>query len=162
MRRVLAEERRHTFTRDQLSRRPLFRAVSPEPGQFREAALASPAEPEEAFQLLVDVARAAEPDLRELARRLAGRVLVRFAQSPSAAAAAGAGVGHLRRTAYRPGMDIDLDGSLEPLLEARAVGAAPAEDALSGVTWARRSTAVCLLVDRSGSMGGARVLAANE
>jgi Mg-chelatase subunit ChlD len=57
-------------------------------------------------------------------------------------------------------MDIDLDGSLEPLLEARAVGAAPSEDGLRGVAWARRSTAVCLIVDRSGSMGGSRVLAA--
>ena len=156
---MLAEERRHTFSREQLSRRPLFRALSAEPGLFREAALASPAEPQEALELLVDVARAAEPDLRELARRLAGRVLVRFAQSPSATTA-GPGVGHLRRTGYRPGMDIDLDGSLEPLLEARAAGVVPDEAALRGLSWARRCTAVCLLVDRSGSMGGARVLAA--
>jgi Mg-chelatase subunit ChlD len=156
---VLAEERRHTFSREQLSRRPLFRAVSPEPGLFREAALASPAEPQEALELLVDVARAAEPDLRELARRLAGRVLVRFAQSP-ARSAGGPGVGRLRRPPYQPGMDIDLDGSLEPLLAARAAGSVPAEHELRGVAWARRSAAVCLLVDRSGSMGGSRVLAA--
>jgi Mg-chelatase subunit ChlD len=159
VRRVLAEERRHTFTREQLGRRRLFRAVSPEPGVFREAALDSPAEPQEALELLVDVARAAEPDLREAARRLAGRVLVRFAQAPSTSTG-GPGAGRLRRTVYRPGMDIDLDGSLEPLLEARAVGGVPAEDALSGEAWARRTTAVCLLVDRSGSMGGSRVLAA--
>jgi Mg-chelatase subunit ChlD len=57
-------------------------------------------------------------------------------------------------------MDIDLDGSLDPLLEARAAGTPPTEDALQGEAWARRSTAVCLLVDRSGSMGGGRVLAA--
>jgi Mg-chelatase subunit ChlD len=159
VRRVLAEERRHTFTREQLGRRRLFGAVSPEPGVFRESALDSPAEPQEALELLVDVARAVEPDLREAARRLAGRVLVRFAHSPSTSTGS-AGVGRLRRTAYQPGMDIDLDGSLEPLLEARAVGAVPAVGALSGEAWARRSTAVCLLVDRSGSMGGSRVLAA--
>jgi len=159
VRRVLAEERRHTFSREQLGRRALFRVVSPEPGVFRESALDSPAEPQEALELLVDVARAAEPDLRDLARRLAGRVLVRFAQAPSTSSP-GPGVGRLQRTAWRPGMDIDLDGSLEPLLEARATGRTPAEDALRGVAWARRSTAVCLLVDRSGSMGGSRVLAA--
>ena len=159
VRRLLAEERRHTLTRRQLDRRRLFQAVSPEPGVFRESALDSPAEPQEALELLVDVARAAEPDLRELARRLAGRVLVRFAQSP-ARSTGGPGVGRLQRAPYRPGMDIDLDGSLEPLLAARAAGAVPAEDELRGLAWARRSTGVCLLVDRSGSMGGARVLAA--
>jgi len=156
---VLAEERRHTYSREQLGRRALFRAVSPEPGVFKESALDSPAEPQEALELLVDVARAADPALSDLARRLAGRVLVRFAQSPSTTTA-GSGVGRLQRTAFRPGMDIDLDGSLEPLLEARAAGAVPAESALRGVAWARRSTAICLLVDRSGSMGGSRVLAA--
>ena len=156
---MLAEERRHTFTREQLNRRPLFREVSPEPGVFRESPLDSPAEPQEALELLVDVARAAEPELRELARRLAGRVLVRFAQAPSAATA-GPGIGRLQHTDWRPGMDLDLDGSVEPLLEARAAGAPPSADALRGVAWARRSTAVCLLVDRSGSMGGSRVLAA--
>jgi Mg-chelatase subunit ChlD len=160
VRRVLAEERRHTFTREQLGRRPLFRALSPGPGQFREAALDSPAGQQEALEVLVDAARAAEPDLRLLARRLAGRVVVGFARSPSAGRSGGTGMGTLHRTGWEPGMDIDLDASLEPLLEARAAGTAPAGDTLRGVTWARRSTAVSLLVDRSGSMGGARVLAA--
>ena len=160
VRRVLAEERRHTFTREQLARRPLFRALSPEPGHFREAALHSPAPVQETLEVLVDAARAAEPDLRRLARRLAGRVVVRFARSPSGGSGQGTGIGTLRRTAWGPGMDLDLDASMETLIEARAAGAAPAEDALRGVAWARRSTAVSLLVDRSGSMGGARVLAA--
>jgi magnesium chelatase subunit D len=160
VRQMLAEERRHTFTREQLSRRPLFREVSPEPGVFRESPLDSPAEPQEALELLVDVARAAEPDLRELARRLAGRVLVRFAQSSALTSATSPGAGRLHRTAWKPGMDIDLDGSLDSLVEARAARTPPTEDALHGEAWARRSTAVCLLVDRSGSMGGGRVLAA--
>ena len=159
MRRVLAEERRHTVTREQLSRRRLFGALSPEPGVLRESALDSPADPQEAYELLVDAARAADPELAELARRLAGRVLIRFAQAPSTATG-GAGPGRLRRSPYRPGMDIDLDASLDALVEARAADVAPATEHLRGVEWGRRSSAVCVLVDRSGSMGGSRVLAA--
>src|SRR5204862_7639598 len=70
------------------------------------------------------------------------------------------GMGRLRRATLQPGMDIDLDGSLDALLEARAGGGVPAADQLSGEGWAGRRVAVCLLVDRSGSMGGGRVLAA--
>lgn len=86
--------------------------------------------------------------------------MVRFARSPSGGSRPGTGIGSLRRTAWGPGMDIDLDASLEPLVEAWAAGTVPTEDVLRGLAWARRSTAVSLLVDRSGSMGGARVLAA--
>lgn len=159
MRRVLAEERRHTVTREQLGRRRLFDALSPEPGVLRESALDSPADVQEAYELLADVARAADPELAELARRLAGRVLVRFAQAPSSATGRG-GPGRLRSCAYEPGMDIDLDASLDALVDARGLDTPPAADVLRGVGWRRRSTAVCLLVDRSGSMGGSRVLAA--
>lgn len=156
--RVIHEERRHTLTRDQLARRRMFQQVSPEPGIFREAELESQADRAESMELLVEMSRSAEDDLRKMARRLAGRVVVAFAQTPTTGEQAG--IGKLRRVRYRPGMDIDLDGSLETLLDARAAGTSPSADALSGHGWMRRSTGICLLVDRSGSMGGGRVLSA--
>jgi Mg-chelatase subunit ChlD len=159
VRRVLAEERRHTVSREQLGRRRLFGALSPEPGVFRESVLDSPADAEEAYELLVEAARAAEPELAELARKLAGRVLLRFAQGPTTPTG-GPGLGRLQRRPFEPGMDIDLDTSLEVLVEARAAHASPHADQLRGLDWGRRSTAVSVLIDRSGSMGGGRVLAA--
>jgi Mg-chelatase subunit ChlD len=62
----------------------------------------------------------------------------------------------MRRARYRPDEgDIDLDASVEPLALARASGAAVDPDDLRVRTWIRPGTALCLLVDRSGSMGGA-------
>ena len=70
-------------------------------------------------------------------------------------------VGRLtRRPLDRTSGDIDLDASLDELVAARR-GDRPADpSALVGATWERPDTAVCLLVDRSGSMHGARLAAA--
>jgi Mg-chelatase subunit ChlD len=131
--------------------------VSPEPGVFREKELESHADRQEAMETLIAMSRAAEDDMRALARRLAGRVVVQFAQAPSVGKG---GIGKLHTVPFRTGMDIDLDRSLDALVEARATSGAPSADALVGQAWTRRATSVCLLVDRSGSMGGGRVLAA--
>jgi Mg-chelatase subunit ChlD len=62
----------------------------------------------------------------------------------------------VRRARYQPdGGDIDLDASLEPLALARAGGGAVDPDDLRVRAWVKPGTALCLLVDRSGSMGGA-------
>lgn len=59
-----------------------------------------------------------------------------------------------------PGGDLDVEASLEALVEAEARGAAPALEDLRATVWGRSSVALCLLVDRSGSVGGERLATA--
>jgi Mg-chelatase subunit ChlD len=56
---------------------------------------------------------------------------------------------------FRPeGGDLDLDASLDALAESRAHGVPPDAERLKVRGWRKRGTALCLVVDRSGSMGG--------
>ncbi|MEY2610752.1 MAG: hypothetical protein RLZZ128_1401, partial [Actinomycetota bacterium] len=50
--------------------------------------------------------------------------------------------------------DIDLDASMDEIVGARAERRAADAEALKVRSWVRPSTAIALLVDRSGSMGG--------
>ncbi|MEO9224736.1 MAG: vWA domain-containing protein [Acidimicrobiales bacterium] len=136
--------------------------MSPEPGALDEAAFADLTEDDadEAMQMLADLTGATDARLRALARQLAGRVTVDLAAAVARVPVTGT---HGRlRVAPLPevGGDIDLDASLAPLIEARAGGRPASIDDLRGPTWSRPSLALCLLVDRSGSMGGARLAAA--
>jgi Mg-chelatase subunit ChlD len=56
--------------------------------------------------------------------------------------------------------DIDLDGSSDAIVAARTAGRPVHTDDLSVTAWRRPTTALCLLVDRSGSMHGERLAAA--
>ena len=56
--------------------------------------------------------------------------------------------------------DIDVDLSLEALIDARATRSAPRLDDLVVREWSKPDTALCLLIDKSGSMGGDRLAAA--
>ena len=61
----------------------------------------------------------------------------------------------MRTQRYRPdGGDLDVDASLDALVTARAEGAAVDPDDLRVRSWSTPGTAICLLVDRSGSMTG--------
>lgn len=103
--------------------------------------------------LLADLTGTTDPVLRDLARRLAGRLFLDIARrGPSRPR----GVGKLSTQRYRPdGGDLDVDASLDAILDARAVDAAVDADDLRIRAWSTPGTAICLLVDRSGSMGGA-------
>jgi Mg-chelatase subunit ChlD len=60
----------------------------------------------------------------------------------------------MRELPYQPDRgDIDVDASLDAIVEGRASGSIDAER-LRVRGWVRPGTALCLLVDRSGSMGG--------
>jgi len=107
--------------------------------------------------LLADMAGATDERLRRLARRLAGRVAVRLGRTGPARER---GVGRLRRVPLAPGGDLDVDASLEVLLAAAAAGRPPALEDLRSTVWGRPSVALCLLVDRSGSVGGERLATA--
>ena len=156
---AVAEAARRTTSRRDLSRSPAFAALSPEVGSLDEAAVddALARDPDTVLSLLADMAGATDERLRELARRLAGRVAVRLGR---AGPARERGVGRLRRVPLALGGELDVDASLEVLLAATSSGRAPALEDLRATQWGRPATAVCLVVDRSGSVGGDRLAAA--
>jgi Mg-chelatase subunit ChlD len=111
-----------------------------------------------ALTLLAALTGATDEKLREAARRLAARVVLDVTR---AGPARSTGVGRLeRRRADQAEGDLDLDASLEALQVARAGGVHPPLEELRVTTWGRPSTAVCLVVDRSGSMNGVRLATA--
>jgi len=128
--------------------------VSPEVGEIDESAVerAMGEDPDEMLAMLADLTGATDPKLRELARRLAGRLFLDVAKrGPSRPR----GTGRLATQKYRPdGGDLDVDASLDAVIAARVAGQAIDPDDLRIRSWSTPGTAICLLVDRSGSMGG--------
>lgn len=116
------------------------------------------ADPDQTLALLADMAAAADRTMAALAARLAGRLALDLARAgPSATG----GVGRLELVrADRGTGDVDLDRSLDGLLEAEAAGRPCGLDELWVRRWQRPATAIALVVDRSGSMGGPRLAAA--
>ena len=80
------EASRRTSSRRELSRHQQFEQVSPEVGHLDERAFddALATDEDEAMSLLADLTGATDPVLRDLARRLAGRVVVDVARRGSA------------------------------------------------------------------------------
>lgn len=110
-------------------------------------------DPDATMALLADVTGATDPVLRALARRLAGRLFLDLARSGPLRPR---GVGRIVEQPFRPEAgDLDIDASLEAIVAARAAGEAVDPERLRIRAWATPATALCLLVDRSGSMGGA-------
>ena len=150
----MAESRKRTASRRELARNPRFEQVSPEVGELDEAAVeeAMSDDPDETMAMLADLTGATDPALRELARRLAGRLFLDVARRGPMRPR---GVGRLREQPFRPdGGDLDLDASLDAIAAARAAGEAVDPEGLRIRAWSTPSTAISLLVDRSGSMGG--------
>lgn len=143
------------MSRRELASNPIFEDVSPELGELDEATLAEAldADPDEALSLLAEMTRATDAGLRELARSLASRLFIDLARQETADAP---GIGRIVPMRYRPDRgDLDVDGSLDALVQARAERRAIDPDELLVRAWAKPATAWCLLVDRSGSMYGA-------
>ncbi len=104
------------------------------------------------------MSHATDRTLAALARRLAGRLLVDLT---AAGPATSGGTGRLVPRKARPdSSDIDVDASLDAIHGALVERRRPSLDDLTTRTWARPQTAVCLLVDRSGSMDGSRLATA--
>lgn len=104
------------------------------------------------------MSHATDRTLAALARRLAGRLLIDVA---TAGPARSRGVRHLvPRRAGPDSSDIDVDASLDAIHGAMVEQRRPSLDDLTTRTWSRPQTAICLLVDRSGSMDGARLATA--
>ena len=154
----MAEAGRRTASRRELSRYEQFEEVSPEVGILDEEAFdaAFEEDPDEALSMLAELVGATDRTLAELARKLAGRIMVSLARTGTGRR----GVGRLTSAPMRAAEgDIDIDASMDALTGLPA-GVAPRAEDLRVTTWDRPETAVCLLVDRSGSMAGERLASA--
>ena len=105
--------------------------------------------PDEAVSLLVTLGDAVDPELRAKARRVAERIVIDIARRGRAAQGK---VGRLRSLPLRDGGDLDLDAAVESLAESG--GSLVDADTLRVIDWERPDTAVCLVIDHSGSMKG--------
>lgn len=156
----MAESSKRTQSRRELARHESFEQVSPEVGELDEAAVEEGLEndPDEMMALLADMTSATDPALRELAKRLAGRLFLDVSRRGPVRPR---GIGTIATTPYSPDAgDLDIDASIDALAEARARGGAVDTEGLRVRSWVKPGTALALLVDRSGSMGG-RPLAAS-
>ncbi len=148
----VAKSRKRTTSRRDLARNPRFEQVSPEVGQLDEEALDAGLrdDPDETLAMLADLVGATDEKLRALARRLAGKLFLDLARRGPVKPR---GIGTLREQRYRPdGGDIDIDASIDAIIEGRGGVVDPERLRVRG--WVKPETALCLLVDRSGSMGG--------
>jgi len=148
----IAHQQQRTTSRRQFARDPRFEQISPEVGELDESAVSDGMRdsPDETLALLADLVGATDARLRDLAKRIAGSIFVDVARGGQARTP---GVGKVHTLPYRPdGGDLDFDASLEAIVEgSRTVIEA---ERLRVRGWVRPATAICLLVDRSGSMGG--------
>jgi Mg-chelatase subunit ChlD len=148
----VAKSQKRTTSRRDLARHERFEQVSPEVGELDEQAVddAMRDDPDETLAMLADLVGATDQSLRDLARRLAAKLFLDVARRGPVRPK---GIGTLRDLPYSPdGGDLDVDASLEAIVEGRAGGIDAERLRVRG--WVKPATALCLLVDRSGSMGG--------
>lgn len=100
---------------------------------------------------------ATDERLRADARRLARTVVLDRARTGRSRAR---GSARMRAVPADRGGDLDVDASLDAIAGARAARRTPNLEELAARDWGRPDLAVCLLVDASGSMSGARLAAA--
>jgi Mg-chelatase subunit ChlD len=145
-----------TVGRHELARHPRFAEISPEVGVLDEDALSRAlAGDPTAFELLALMTTATDERLRAAAIRLSAALVLERARSgrPSSR-----GVSRLRPVRGATDGDLDIDASLDGISAARPGPVGP--DDLTTVQWGRPRTAFAIVVDRSGSMSGARLAAA--
>ena len=149
----MAESQRSTKSRRELARHENFEQISPEVGELDEQAFdeSMADNADETLGLLADLTGATDRKLRELAKRLAGRLMLDVTRrGPSRRS----GIGKIETTRFDPDGDLDVDASIEPITESFGTGSPLDIDRLRSRRWTKPTTALCLLVDRSGSMSG--------
>jgi Mg-chelatase subunit ChlD len=100
---------------------------------------------------------ATDEQLRAKVRALAPRLVL---DRVRAGAVRRRGIGRPRAVPADRGGELDLDASLEQVAAARGEGRHPGLDELTARDWGRPELALCLVVDRSGSMSGERLATA--
>lgn len=151
---AVSDARKKSTSRRELERNDRFEEISPEVGELDEQAIerAMEDDPDETMALLADLTGATDQVLRNLARRLAGKLFLDLAKRGPARPR---GVGRLETQRFRPDAgDIDLDASIDALTSALSEQRPVDLEELMVRAWTTPDTAICLLVDRSGSMGG--------
>jgi Mg-chelatase subunit ChlD len=103
------------------------------------------------------MANATDEALRRQVHRLAPRLLLDRARTGRSVRR---GTGRPRPVPASRGGDLDVDAALDAVAAARAERRPPHLDDLVARDWGRPDLALCLLVDRSGSMHGARLAGA--
>jgi len=106
--------------------------------------------------MLADLTAATDPRLRALAQRLAAQL---FLDVSKRGPVKPRGIGKIVSQPYSPdGGDLDIDSSLEAIALGGSVASgrrrAIDPEGLHVRGWSKPGTALCLMVDRSGSMGG--------
>ncbi|MGA0801878.1 MAG: vWA domain-containing protein [Ilumatobacteraceae bacterium] len=150
----MSEASKRTLSRRDLAKHDQFEQVSPEVGELDESAVddAMDDDPDAMLALLADLTGATDPKLRDLAKRLAGRIFLDVAKRGPIRPR---GIGKMATLPYRPDAgDVDLDASMGAIVEARAARSAIDPEELKVRSWVKPGTAIALCVDRSGSMGG--------
>ncbi|CRK56108.1 ATPase associated with various cellular activities, AAA_5 [Alloactinosynnema sp. L-07] len=148
-----------TTGRSDLARNPRFAELSPEVGVLDQDALNSALaeHADETLTLIVEMSLATDDALRSQVRRLAPRLIL---EQTRRGLPKSSGIARRRIRRAVDGGDIDLDRSMDRVLGARAEGRSPRLDELLVSDWARPELALCLVIDRSGSMNGARLTTA--
>ena len=138
-------------SRQQMTAIEHFDELSPEVGELDEHVMDRllADSPDKAVSLLVTLGDAVDPELRAKARRVAERIVIDIARRGRAAQGK---VGRLRSLPLRDGGDLDVDAAVESLAESG--GSLVDADMMRVIDWERPDTAVCLVIDRSGSMKG--------
>ncbi len=157
-RQALAEDHLRTTPRPQLARDPRFAEISPGVGRIDEDAYAQLVgeDPDHAVAMLAEMRSATDRELAAIAARLASRLVLDIARvGPTRTR----GIARMVSSpAGRFEGDLDLDRSLDALVQARASSYPVGE--LYVRHWTRPATALALVVDRSGSMSGSRLATA--
>ena len=128
--------------------------MSPDVGELDDAAVHQGLvdDPDATLAMLADLTAATDQRLRDKAGRLAAQLFLDLARRGPGARR---GIGKLIAQPYQPdGGDLDLDASFDAIAESVAGGVAVDVERLRIRAWATPDTALCLVVDRSGSMGG--------
>jgi Mg-chelatase subunit ChlD len=114
-------------------------------------------DPDDTLTLLVEMSHATDERLRAAVRRLAPRLIL---DQTRRGIPRNRGVSKRRTVPAHRGGDLDLDRSMDAIVGARAEGRMPSMDEMSAADWARPELALCLVIDHSGSMNGARLTTA--
>ena len=147
-----------TTGRRELSRHARFAEISPEVGILDERAMSQAlADDPTAFELLAAMTTATDENLRAAAIRLSAAIVLERARSGRTSMR---GISRLRTVRGAPEGDLDIDASIDGVSQARSEARPVALDDLTTVQWAKANTAFAVVVDRSGSMTGARLAAA--
>jgi Mg-chelatase subunit ChlD len=147
-----------TVGRRELSRHARFAEISPEVGVLDERAMSQAlADDPAAFELLAVMTTATDENLRAAAIRLSASIVLERARAGRASMR---GISRLRLVRGATDGDLDIDASIDGVSAARAEARPVTPEDLTTVQWAKAHTAFAVVVDRSGSMGGARLAAA--